>query len=733
MASISSPPFQPPYTDPTSRNSQFRNPKKFLNFTSRHSPPLLKPSDHHHHQTFPSSSSSSSRVSDSTPLCRCSNQNRESEPPPSDSSLHNVVKNAIKKLEDYLNSFFSGSPTKNVSPSVVDVVEGGSEWDWERWKKHFDDVDQQEKIVSVLKAQLGDAIRKEDYEDAARLKVAIAAAATNDTVGLVITQLNRALEEERYQDATFIRDYASAGLVGWWAGISEDSDDPYGRIIRINAEHGRYVARSYSPRRLNLERYYVLLLLAFLKAVIARHLATAAPGVPLFEIFLTTSGKSEYKKQAVYLKRLGGNSGDLLTKAFKSSNSSTVLNPLSGSIEAKNDLPTMSSKDILDTEDKDDDSDATEGLDGFQSALQDIIPGVKVMVLKVTAPENVDRDLISDVIEQIMEDEEDEDEDEDEEKDVEIESSDKDDESRTENHEEDDNEIDGGLGINNNSEEGQSEMAVKVVIGGRVQKLPSNVSPKALLRVPAILEQKGRLSFSFSIKNDDRALKETAIKGHTPPDKNAKFRGQRNINSVMSELAKSITNRKRIPMKVLKDVEELINFTLSQAKNRQLLSGTTTFNRIEIPASSDLLSGLYVGVHGLYTSEVIHLKRKFGQWQEDGLTQKPPNLEFYEYVEALKLTGDPQVPAGQVAFRAKVGKQYQLPHKGIIPEEFGVVARYKGQGRLAEPGFQNPRWVDGELVILDGKYIKGGPVVGFVYWAPDYHFLVFFNRLRLQE
>ncbi|PRQ24302.1 hypothetical protein RchiOBHm_Chr6g0270901 [Rosa chinensis] len=151
-----------------------------------------------------------------------------------------------------------------------------------------------------------------------------------------------------------------------------------------------------------------------------------------------------------------------------------------------------------------------------------------------------------------------------------------------------------------------------------------------------------------------------------------------------------------------------------------------------MPVSQDPLNGLYIGAHGLYTSEVIHLRRKFGQWKEDNGTKEPSNLEFYEYVEALKLTGDPYVPAGQVAFRAKIGKRYQLPHKGIIPEEFGVVARYKGQGRLAEPGFRNPRWVDGELVILDGKYIKGGPVVGFVYWAPEYHFLVFFNRLRLQ-
>ena len=54
----------------------------------------------------------------------------------------------------------------------------------------------------------------------------------------------------------------------------------------------------------------------------------------------------------------------------------------------------------------------------------------------------------------------------------------------------------------------------------------------------------------------------------------------------------------------------------------------------------------------------------------------------------------------QVAFRAKVGQRYQLPHKGIIPEEFGVVCKFP---------CKNHSIYVGHLLHIEGSFIVVSP------------------------
>lgn len=57
---------------------------------------------------------------------------------------------------------------------------------------------------------------------------------------------------------------------------------------------------------------------------------------------------------------------------------------------------------------------------------------------------------------------------------------------------------------------------------------------------------------------------------------------------------------------------------------------------------------------------------------------------------------------------AQVGRKHRLGSRDAYPEDLGVVARYKGEGRVAQRGYSAPRWVEGELLVFGSGESLGG-------------------------
>ncbi|GAB4812968.1 hypothetical protein N2152v2_000014 [Parachlorella kessleri] len=119
---------------------------------------------------------------------------------------------------------------------------------WEDWKQFIDGLDMTLSDILTLQSELSDAVRLEDYRQAAQIKARLEELAKQDIVGEVVEGMDKALEEERYAEAAMLRDAGGVGLLGWWAGRSEE--DSTGHVVRVTPEFGRYVATAYTAREL---------------------------------------------------------------------------------------------------------------------------------------------------------------------------------------------------------------------------------------------------------------------------------------------------------------------------------------------------------------------------------------------------------------------------------------------------------------------------------------------------
>ncbi|CAM8972651.1 unnamed protein product [Rhodiola kirilowii] len=564
------------------------------------------------------------------------------------------------------------------------------EWDWGRWSRHFAVVEQFESYASVLRFQLEEAIENEDFAEAAKLKNAIAEITSKDSVAEIMSQFENAINEERYHDASSLSRHSGSGLIGWWVGFSTDSDDPFGKLVRITPGVGRFVGKSYTPRQL----------------------VNATPGTPLFEIFVVKDSEEGYTMQVVYMHPTKGRAGSTMNSLSKSLKGLSVQSSgKSPGVDIDvNQKATKNEEKGINIEEA-----TEEGIRSVINFLKEKIPGLNVNVMNIQV-ENAN------TVDQLMQEDDDK---------TEVDGISEGEIVNLNDIENEEITIDAEGDVT----EKEIDLETKIFIGGVVHNKEDVPPNEEYLRVPAEIKDVGRNSFSLHIPGINQYQNSS--------EKDSKVRvaaiAAQSVAELMPpEVAKAFFSAHKVSPKVSRDVREIVKLAVSQAQKRNRMSESTTFSRLTTSNNIlDPFEGLYIGAFGPYGTEVVQLKRKFGHWNGAEDKEMLSDLDFFEYVEAVKLTGDLNVPAGQVSFRAKIGKGKRNPNRGLYPDELGVLASYKGEGRIAEFGFKNSHWVEGELLQLSGKgvgpFVKNGADLGFLFVVPEQSFLVLFNRLKLPE
>ena len=582
--------------------------------------------------------------------------------------------------------------------------------------KRFYEIECEASALEALEAQIEDAVETEDFASAASLKRAVDALRASDETGRLCDAYADAIANERFEEAVKLRD-AGVGLCGWWAGVEErsataedaDASPATGVIMRISREHGRLVGATYSSRDL---ADIVELNKAYPEGY------DYEAGQPVMEIILREdeSTPSGYRRDVVRL------------------NYVPVTIPLAGDED----------------EDEDTEEDVASALEGVgfvaassgtESALRAIEEAasslrdsedldsvkeeIKASLLGLDPTSGKPRDealeevgAMLDKFNDVLAAEEAEDDDDEETLyDVTRTSASLQEEGRHAFILTSDDEI---ISLDDDEEDNRpfSRALDKEIEGFLASKwesmVPNSESPSA--------NALGAGSHAALVNAVKEAAQEMfARHDHEVVDEEVD----------VEDYFREIGDDEEIEDGDEVSAEELLAIIGQEDVLHRPLPNRVRFQRIDPSLASglrkDIFDRLYIGAFGPHGPEVLRLVR--GRWGDDV-------GDSNDCVTAIKLTGDENVPCGAASFRAKVNKANLITEGGSYPDELGVMARYKGEGRVAKPGFTESHWVEGELLVLNGKggSLTGGAELGFVWAVPgERRLLILFSSLVLPE
>ncbi|CAL8470008.1 g9550 [Coccomyxa elongata] len=612
----------------------------------------------------------------------------------------------------------SGAPSK---PAELRILPANAEEEaWEHWKEYFNDMDNLYEHACELESAMELAVMDEQFEEAAKLKKEYDELRKKDLVDTMLTELNAAVESEDYATAAELRDTGCAGLIGWWHSRAEN--DPAGHLLRIAPDFGRYTAVMYTPRDFaelkgwnNDTTYGPFGGMGFQDSSAVTVEATMQElGMPVMEIFVRRDSNGKLERQACVVReadKQGDADGDASTALDLLSGGATPhmdihmdtgepgnggsfamrisLNP-DGTPASFTEAPTimdmeslmaaaMDGTEIVQVEDGNDD-----GEDGETSGMQHNFSRTAATVTRMdhnnfvlsvpSTSSQTEEPALDDV-------------------------------NPHAEHQGALDKLREALAMSGDPQAGAEDGLAAIVVHDSYRKLPNPTAAQEEEDTPSTSGQddpEGKSNDAWR-----KAASEVArLHNERNPDQPMAISGE--------ELAKVIRSAATGALDLLQQ----------SLKPSFCLEGTTLYSRIttDIP-KTDPFTGLYLGTFGPHGPEVLQLQRSV---TEDG----------EECVLGIKLTGDQNVPAGHVSFRAKIGRKHRRSGYDLMyPPELEISARYAGEGRVAHKGFRDARWVEGELLHFSGSNpVTKGAELGFVWVVPhERRYLILLSRIDLDD